>query len=73
MRQRNRSLVSRSATTMEGDIRMGLRVESRLRAGHGMVHQTPPASSVGRERQGYRIPFSDVVHDLFPDPPSPQI
>ena len=43
---------------------MDLRGEPRLRAGHGTDRQMPAPPRDGRERQGYRIPSPEVVHDL---------
>ena len=43
---------------------MDLRGEPRLRAGHGTDRQMPAPPRDGRERQGYRMPFPEVVHDV---------
>jgi predicted metalloprotease len=43
---------------------MDLRTEPRLCAGHETDRQTPAPPRDGRERQGYRMPFPEVVQDV---------
>jgi predicted metalloprotease len=64
MKQRAPSVVSRSMMQMRGNVTMSLKAEPLFGGGHGTDQQMPALPRNGRARQGYRIPFPEVVHDL---------
>src|SRR5678816_2619329 len=64
MKQSSRSMVRRSAVTAGGDFVVGLMVGRLTSRRHGPDQQTPVSPHNGREGQGYKIPFPEVVYDL---------
>jgi uncharacterized protein len=64
MRPRDPCAVSRTMIPTGGNVTVSRKAELLLNAGHDTEQQTPAPPRAGRERQGYRIPFPEVVHDL---------
>jgi uncharacterized protein len=64
MRPHDQWVMNRSTTATGGDVVMDLRAGPLVSVGHDTEQHTPVPSHHGRERQGYRIPFPEVVHDL---------